>query len=288
MPRPPSPAQVACSLPADTLVKLLPAHDSAAIYSADAARDPITHAMLHAFVTGSFPLQLASLGIDSTDRVALLFPNGPELAVAIVAAISHVAIVPLSCDAPPKEVAYTLRTCSATCVIVFRPPDGISESLQTVMTDAAACNLLVVEATPHASADNADVGSAAVGLFSLRHSCGPVRVAANVPVPPLCAADTALLLMTSGTTGNPKAVPHTLGNVIVGCVCIASGGQLCADDVGCNVMPLFHVGGVMRGVLAPIVAGGSIVALPWFDADSFWRAIREHGATHYYASPTIQ
>jgi acyl-CoA synthetase (AMP-forming)/AMP-acid ligase II len=53
------------------------------------------------------------------------------------------------------------------------------------------------------------------------------------------------------------------------------------------VMPLFHVGGIVRNLLAPMMSGGSAIMCAGFDATSFWPLAMEIGATWYYAAPTM-
>jgi acyl-CoA synthetase (AMP-forming)/AMP-acid ligase II len=52
-------------------------------------------------------------------------------------------------------------------------------------------------------------------------------------------------------------------------------------------MPLFHVGGIVRNLLAPMMSGGSAIMCAGFDATSFWPLAMEIGATWYYAAPTM-
>jgi acyl-CoA synthetase (AMP-forming)/AMP-acid ligase II len=54
-----------------------------------------------------------------------------------------------------------------------------------------------------------------------------------------------------------------------------------------NMMPLFHVGGIVRNLLAPIISGGSVIVCAGFDADAFWSVHGAIGATWYYAAPTM-
>jgi acyl-CoA synthetase (AMP-forming)/AMP-acid ligase II len=53
------------------------------------------------------------------------------------------------------------------------------------------------------------------------------------------------------------------------------------------MMPLFHVGGIVRNLLAPVLSGGSVIMCSGFDADAFWTVQNSVGATWYYAAPTM-
>jgi len=96
-----------------------------------------------------------------------------------------------------------------------------------------------------------------------------------------------MVLHTSGTTGARKRVPHTLDNLCVGAALVAQSWKLSPSDVCCNMMPLFHVGGIARNLMAPLLSGGAVVCLPAFDPQDFWRCLDEHRATWYYAAPTM-
>ena len=52
-------------------------------------------------------------------------------------------------------------------------------------------------------------------------------------------------------------------------------------------MPLFHVGGIARNVLSPIISGGAVVAMPYFEPALFWSVVSDTRATWYYAGPTM-
>ena len=84
------------------------------------------------------------------------------------------------------------------------------------------------------------------------------------PPPPNVAA-------TSGTTARPKIVPLTNGNVTASARHIGAALALTADDTCLNVMPLFHIHGLIAAVLSSLGAGGAVVCTPGFDALRFFR-----------------
>ncbi|GKY96221.1 hypothetical protein MPSEU_000582000 [Mayamaea pseudoterrestris] len=99
--------------------------------------------------------------------------------------------------------------------------------------------------------------------------------------------DEILVLFTSGTTGSKKLVPHLLADVLVATSCIAISWQLASDDINLNLMPLFHVGGIIRQVFSPILSGGCVICCPSFDPAVFWSLLKEERFTWYYAAPTM-
>ncbi|KAJ7509101.1 AMP-dependent synthetase and ligase [Mycena galericulata] len=99
--------------------------------------------------------------------------------------------------------------------------------------------------------------------------------------------DRALVLHTSGTSGIKKVVPYSLLALVVGTCAVVESWDLRASDVNLNMMPLFHVGGIVRNLLAPIFSGGGAIMCAGFDAVAFWSLAKELRATWYYAAPTI-
>ena len=105
--------------------------------------------------------------------------------------------------------------------------------------------------------------------------------------PPPSPDDIALVLHTSGSTGRPKRVPILHRNIIASTKNIVAHYGLTQDDVSLCVMPLFHVHGLVASTLATLLSGGTVVMPANFNALSFWRTVRDTGATWYSAVPTI-
>ncbi|KAL3764325.1 hypothetical protein ACHAW5_008922 [Stephanodiscus triporus] len=101
------------------------------------------------------------------------------------------------------------------------------------------------------------------------------------------ADDEVLVLFTSGTTGSKKLVPHVMGDMLTAAATIALSWDLSPSDVNCNLMPLFHVGGIVRQVFSPIFSGGCVICCPSFDPLIFWTLLEKGAFTWYYAAPTM-
>lgn len=101
--------------------------------------------------------------------------------------------------------------------------------------------------------------------------------------------DVALFLHTSGTTSRPKGVPLTQLNLVSSVKNIMSVYRLAETDSTVIVLPLFHVHGLMAGLLSSLGAGGSVTlpAAGRFSASTFWTDMKSYGATWYTAVPTI-
>ncbi|KAG1472745.1 hypothetical protein G6F56_001354 [Rhizopus delemar] len=97
----------------------------------------------------------------------------------------------------------------------------------------------------------------------------------------------ALLLHTSGTTGRPKGVPLTHLNLVTTMRNIIGTYELTPKDRTLLVMPLFHVHGLLCGLLATLLSGGTAVIPSKFSASHFWQDFQQNGCNWYTAVPTI-
>ncbi|MEO7057279.1 MAG: AMP-binding protein, partial [Caldimonas sp.] len=100
-------------------------------------------------------------------------------------------------------------------------------------------------------------------------------------------ADIAMVLHTSGTTSRPKIVPLSVANLCASAANISATLQLAPGDIGLNIMPLFHIHGLVAGVLAPISAGAAVYCTPGFNALRFFQWMDDARPTWYTAVPTM-
>jgi acyl-CoA synthetase (AMP-forming)/AMP-acid ligase II len=96
-----------------------------------------------------------------------------------------------------------------------------------------------------------------------------------------------MVLHTSGTTSRPKIVPLSQGNLVASASNIRNSLQFTPQDCGLNVMPLFHIHGLIAGVLAPLAAGSQVFCTPGFNALKFFSWMDEAKPTWYTAVPTM-
>jgi acyl-CoA synthetase (AMP-forming)/AMP-acid ligase II/aryl carrier-like protein len=120
------------------------------------------------------------------------------------------------------------------------------------------------------------------GFFSLN-----VANIRSEPLEPLCGDRVALVLHTSGTTARPKQVPLTQANLLASANHIAATLQLSPEDRCLNVMPLFHIHGLVAAVLASLHAGASVVCTPGFQAPCFFDWMKASQPSWYTAVPTM-
>lgn len=215
--------------------------------------------------------QLAGYGIGRADRVALVLGNGPEMATAFLAALQAAAAAPLNPGYKAEEFAFYLEDLGAKALIVEKRVDS------PVREVADRLGITILELTP---------SRGAAGLFSLSSSDGSQTDAA-APASMPGADDVALILHTSGTTSRPKIVPLTQRNLAASAQNVAATLNLSDNDRGLHVMPMFHIHGLIAGLLAPLVAGGSVFCTPGFDALKFFSWLAESTPTWYTAVPTM-
>jgi acyl-CoA synthetase (AMP-forming)/AMP-acid ligase II len=104
---------------------------------------------------------------------------------------------------------------------------------------------------------------------------------------PAQSGDIALVLHTSGTTSRPKIVPLTHTNVTASAYHIGNTLSLREDDVCLNIMPLFHIHGLIAATLSSLAAGASVVCTPGFNALKFFAWFDEARPSWYTAVPTM-
>jgi acyl-CoA synthetase (AMP-forming)/AMP-acid ligase II len=253
-----------------TIVDLLSVGAANAIAIKAPNAKPLTYANLRTNLQKTVAT-LNSFGIGRQDRVAIVLPNGPEMAAAFVCIAAGATAAPLNPAYRADEFEFYLSDLQAKAVVVEKgsssPVLAVAEKLHIRILELAA----------------SDEGA---GAFTLTQQ---IPTPATAPkLPGLAQADDiGLILHTSGTTSRPKIVPLSQSNVCASAGNIRSSLQLNAADCGLNIMPLFHIHGLIAGLLAPLSAGSSIFCTPGFNALKFFSWMSESKPTWYTAVPTM-
>ena len=215
--------------------------------------------------TAAVGRQLRGAGIGGEDCVAIVLDNGPAMASAFVCLAPWCATAPLNPAYKPDEFAFYLGDLNAKALLVA---EG---STSPAIAAAEARGMTVLRLVEGEQA----------GAWRL------IDCTAEAPAAPRAPDAIALILHTSGTTSRPKMVPLSQRNVVASARNIADTLHLAPGDRCLNVMPLFHIHGLMAPVLASLAAGAEVACSPGFNALRFFAWFAEVRPTWYSAVPTM-
>lgn len=218
---------------------------------------------------GETAVALRTHSIDRDDVVAVVMPNGPQMATAFLGVSAAASCAPLNPAYTADEFAFYLSDLPAKALLIASTLDSPARKV------ARECGIPILEATWN--------GNDAAGLFSLEGASDDSNGDFDVPAD----HDIALVLHTSGTTSRPKMVPLTHANLCASARNIARTLALTRDDRCLNVMPLFHIHGLVGALLSSLAAGGSVVCTPGFTGARFFDWLERFEPTWYTAVPTM-
>ncbi|MDR1360121.1 MAG: AMP-binding protein [Deltaproteobacteria bacterium] len=201
---------------------------------------------------------LALAGCRKGDRVALLFPNGIQAALAFlgVAASERVA-VPLNPGSTARELLFFLENSGARHLLASgKPPPGLAQL---------------------------------PGLSEAKKPADGMALYSYLPQEQGLAAPegTAMILYTSGTTGRPKGVMLTQHNLLAECAAVRQAHRLAKDDRALCLLPFYHINGLVVTLLTPLFVGLKVVLPPRFSAGLMWSWVQKHKVTWFSAVPAI-
>ena len=251
-----------------TLPALLADKDATAPAIGAPGRDWMTYGDLRA-LSADVAAQLRGFGVGVADRVAIVLPNGPEMAAAFVTIAQAAVTAPLNPAYQREEYSFYLEDLRAKALVV---PDGYDGP---ALAAAEPLGMAVLRLQP--------VADGTAGQFRLT---GPAA-ATPAPAGDPGAEATALILHTSGTTSRPKIVPLLQSNLAASALHIGASLALTPADRCLNVMPLFHIHGLVAAVTASLAAGGAVWCARGFDALKFLGWMSEAKPTWYTAVPTM-
>ncbi|OKL61481.1 hypothetical protein UA08_03423 [Talaromyces atroroseus] len=201
-------------------------------------------------------------------RVAVILPNGLLMAVAVLTFANRYTILPMVSNMVPEQLHMDIEHSQADAIVAL---------------DADIGKL------------HLDNGSRPVfGIEQLEDLTFRVVSSQHAPsttsnILPNAGDDIAIILFTSGTSGTKKLVPITTYSLIAGTIATMESVELSETDACLNMMPLNHVGGIVRSIFSPILAGGATICCPVFDPSMFWDIVENPNMTPtwYYATPTM-
>ncbi|CAD5325264.1 unnamed protein product [Arabidopsis thaliana] len=234
----------------------------------------LTHARLHDLIERAASRLVSDAGIKPGDVVALTFPNTVEnhMGSRIYEYLARATAAPLNAAYTAEEFEFYLSDSDSKLLLTSKEGNAPAQE--------AASKLKI----SHVTATLLDAGSDLV--LSVADSDSVVDSATELVNHP---DDGALFLHTSGTTSRPKGVPLTQLNLASSVKNIKAVYKLTESDSTVIVLPLFHVHGLLAGLLSSLGAGAAVTlpAAGRFSATTFWPDMKKYNATWYTAVPTI-
>ncbi len=210
--------------------------------------------------------RLLATGAVPGDRVVLRGPSSLDLVVAHLGVLrAGLVSVPLNPSVPASEAARLLALARPRVAMVVAGAGDLGEALG----DAAVLPL-------------ADEGGRAPD-----RSVGAAGAAADRPLDAARPEDPALLLFTSGTTGEPKGVVLSHANLLAGAAAVVDAWAWTPEDRLVLALPLFHLHGLGLGVHGTLLAGASATIRHGFDPDDLATTIPTERATLFFGVPTM-
>jgi long-chain acyl-CoA synthetase len=229
---------------------------------------------------------LAAMGVGVGDHVALSCPNVPWFPIAYFGILKCGAVVvPLNVLLKPREIAYHLKDSRSKACLVFEGSSELpmAEMARAACEEADSVNLIVMTADPSAASPLSNTRTLSQVMRSQ-----PPRFETRRRRPD----DTAVILYTSGTTGQPKGAELTHANMLLNA--IASHHMLVPgqqgglqQDVGLVTLPLFHSTAQTCQMNSGFYGGMRLVLLPRFEPAAVLKAIVDEGAAFWIGVPTM-
>ena len=215
-------------------------------------------------LTDQLATALAAHGVKPGDRVATVFPNGPEAVLTFLTTSMIGVSCPLNPGYKEDEFRFYLEDTGARFLLV--PPGEASAARQALPAGARLIEVALDGAGRLEISDHGDITDKSLDLAD--------------------AGATALVLHTSGTTSRPKRVPLRHRNLLASADNIVRSYELTADDVSLCIMPLFHVHGLVASTLATFASGGTVVVPRRYSPLGFRPLMEATRPTWFTASPT--
>ena len=231
---------------------------------------------VHEYVR-KFSGALLEMGVKKGDRIVILSDNRPEWGVAFftITAIGAIA-VPLDRNLSAPEIANLLAHSGARFAVA---PAAFTPPLLEVLARAPAIEKILSMEEPRGD------GARVIGFETLLErgeSSG--RDYREVEVDP---DDVLSIVYTSGTTGNPKGVMITHGNIAFEAWSLHTVNPFAADDVLLSLLPMSNLYEFMGGFVGPFVCGGTVVFIPSLLPSRIIEAFQECGVTRVVGVPLV-
>lgn len=223
----------------------------------------------------AFQLPLVSSPGQPKPIVAISLPNGPLLAMTVLATATYYTAAPIAHGSGVGAQQFQADVVqSKTNLVLASEADVQRLGLRDPWLSQAGIQVLLVDLTRDMK-------------LTVRTLDGREVVHSSAKPRPNTSEDTGILLFTSGTSGTKKLVPLSIHSMVCGVSMVVESWGLSPTMRCLNQMPLNHVGGLIRNLFAPIFSGGSVICCSAFDANLFWDCVEDYAPTWYYASPSM-
>jgi long-chain acyl-CoA synthetase len=251
----------------------------------------LTYSQLNAAVS-QVANGLIARGIQPGDRVALTCPNLPAFPVAYYGILKAGAVVvPLNILLTEREIAYHLADSAAKAYFCFEGTAELPSGRAGIAAFEATpgCEHLVLLSAGHPGTDPAgadarsmSANGRAVTVAELMHG-----QPATCESAPTAETDTAVILYTSGTTGQPKGAELTHSNMVQNALLAPRLFGPHPHDVQLIALPLFHSFGQSVQLNSGLANGATLVLMARFSADQALAQMAGEGVTFFAGVPTM-
>jgi fatty-acyl-CoA synthase len=235
---------------------------------------------------------LATIGVRRGDRVVLWITNTPEWVVTALAAMRiGASAVPINTFLKPPEAAYVLRQSAARHLVMLdafrnlRMPDMLAEILPE-FADARVPGHLYGAALPELRnvvifqrSGGTHPGAYDLAELEARGRDPDAQAHADAMTESVLGSDLGMVKFTSGSTSFPKGVMLEQGGIVANAVFHSRRIGVDGSDVYFSMMPFFHGGGSIWGLMTMLVNGGTLVFTEAFDASRGAELIEREQAT---------
>ncbi len=229
------------------------------------------------------------LGVQNAEHVMVYMQNCREFIIAYYAILRvGAALVPVNPMNRRGELGHYRADSEAR--VAFCSGENLDELMAM---DGAAELAAVIVANRQVPANDAPVrpppDARSPDPLPAVHDFESALAAGHVPSRPVVhdPAQLAVILYSSGTTGNPKGCMHTHGSMMASANAVAHWMGMQSETVVLAALPFFHITGMQNMMNVPIYVGGTLVLLQRWNRDAAAELIARHRVTHWNAMPTM-
>ena len=229
-------------------------------------QERVTYQELHAAVE-RLTAGLRALGLGRQDGIVLLFPEGLELCLALLAAMAAGIAIPLAWPGPEAERDRIIRTRHVRAILAA---DAAAAAARSSIHNELP--IITLAPDPHG------------GCGRFRLDGQPID--APAPAIPPRPEDVALILHSSGTTGRPKLIPRLHHNIVANCRAVrrfraATSADRCLSLARATYSHGFNL------LAFTIFSGASLIRTPQLDVAALARCVRDEAPTYISTTPAV-